>query len=623
MIEIPDPSLSYREYPGPVLLLAGPGTGKTWQLAMRAKFLIEEQGVEPSEVAIITFTNEAARNMQAQFTKEGTKLAEDKQPHFIGTMHSLGNKILGSCPERFGLPTEYKVLERNDRPMLLADAAILSEQEEGAAKESDRCRGEGACDPGSRGTACEVCKAYLGILRKCGRVDFDDLIYLACDALEKDADLRQIWQAKAMNLLVDEYQDINHAQWNMIRLLSSESPQGLFAVGDDDQSIYSFRGGTPAFIKDFGEHFGEGAKIGRLAKSWRCPEHILQAARAVIRAHYPGSVAKPAPQFEEAMANSGAVIFHDLPSDTWEANAVAAISREKIQMGSVLVLIPHAKYWPPVRDALRKRGLAYSYTKGPVPTFLSCLATVSDWAENPADSVLTRRLLERVVSAHDEWVSKIGETGSLSEKRGKARAALARIWGEVGEGSGLYRVLETHSGGEGGEPFYTELVTALNEVRDLLMKKGKNRAALTRFLECCGRLVAPGKHPEALIEEVRQLQLDGTSDGGAGNGRLVQVFNLPSSKGLQGDVVLVIGLSEGLFPPPDQDEEEAARLLYVAMTRAKQELHLFSSRKRPANITFKENSFQLRRSRFIDAIPNEHISKTWIAAPKAGKAKGF
>ena len=621
MIEIPDPSLSYREFPGPVLLLAGPGTGKTWQLAMRAKFLIEERGVSPGEIAVITFTNEAARNMRDQFTKKGTALSEESRPGLIGTMHHLGNAIIGSAPGRFGLPGEYKVLEPVDRPMLLADAAILTGHGDEAAKGADVCRGKGRCELGSKRAACRVCEAYTEILRKCGRVDFDDQIYLACQALRTDDALRAEWQARARHLLVDEYQDINHAQWEMIGLLASGNPEGLFAVGDDDQSIYSFRGGSPRFIKEFGTHYGARAKVGRLAKSWRCPERILHGAHGVIRGHYAGSVPKPAPIFGEDTARAGAITVYDLPTHDREAGRVAAIAFEKIQSGSVLVLIPHNKYWPPIREALRRRGLAYSYGRAPVPTLLSRLATVADWAEEPADSVLTRRLLELVVENHDDLMAKVEPGETLAEKRDAARRSLAGLWGDVAWERSLYEVLVSRPEGAQDRTFFTELAAALDGVKVLLSRKGKSRAGLGRFLEHSGRLVAPGKNPIALIQEVRELKAEWSSGRGAGHGRLIQVYNLPSSKGLQGDVVLVIGLSEGLFPAPGADEEESARLLYVAMTRARKELHLFSARTRPASITFKDKSFQFKKSRFLSAIPQEHVVMRPEYPKKRGTAK--
>ena len=262
MIEIKEPLNSYKELPGPILLLAGPGTGKTYQLAQRIKFLVKEKKVKPSEITVITFTKEAARNMRERLAEKDIDLDKDRYPEIISTIHSLGNMIVSEIYDKFGLPEDYKILvEKNHKTVLLQDAANLAGFDRDKWKDTELCRLKGWCNR-RKEDKCKICDEYKNILRKCALVDYDDLLLLSCEVLKKDKDFRNRWKQKTKFLLVDEYQDINKAQCELIQLLSENQEDGLFVVGDDEQSIYSFRGGIPKFICDFEKYFPKNPKIG-------------------------------------------------------------------------------------------------------------------------------------------------------------------------------------------------------------------------------------------------------------------------------------------------------------------------------------------------------------------------
>jgi superfamily I DNA/RNA helicase len=191
MIEIQKPLKAYTEYPGPILLLAGPGTGKTYQLAMRIKYLIEELKAKPDEIAVITFTIEAARNMRERLAEKDIDLSKEQHPAIISTMHSLGNSIIGSVPEKFGLPNDYKVLtEKSPREVILKDATSIAGYERKKWKLAHDCRIKGDCNEKLKSERCRICRRYKKILRKCSCVDYDDQILLACKALKEDPELR-------------------------------------------------------------------------------------------------------------------------------------------------------------------------------------------------------------------------------------------------------------------------------------------------------------------------------------------------------------------------------------------------------------------------------------------------
>jgi DNA helicase-2/ATP-dependent DNA helicase PcrA len=618
MIEIAEPLNSFREFPGPILLLAGPGTGKTFQLAKRVKFLIEDMSADPDEIAVITFTNEAARNMRERLTQGDINISQDKTPQTIMTMHSLGNAIIGACPSLFQLPAEYGVLsEDQPREVLLKDASTLAGYQRTKWTAADDCRRKGLCKEEAASERCQICKQYRSLLRKCSLVDYDDQMFLSCQALISDAKLRSQWQSKTRYLLVDEYQDINQAQCELIQLLTQSHEDGLFAVGDDDQSIYSFRGGSPKYIRDFESHLGKNAKVGRLSMSWRCPEHILRGARCMVKEYYKESLLKPEPTFSDKIESKAKIHFYDVPSDTQEARLIAAMAQERLKTNAVTVIIPNSNYFPPVRDALRARRIAYNYKAKFDEQGISRLTLLPQWAEDQHNSLLLRYLLDLVVQNNDELTNKVtGDTTNLKTKREMASQIVAALWEEVDKETSLWTVLCKEAA---SNSFLSALKSeCLDEILSLMDEHtiGK-RDSLSRFLEKSALFVAPGRNPRNLISEIRDLKSERIASSIGTSFRPVSIYNMPSSKGLEADVVFVVGVSEGLIPLPNADTEEQSRLFYVAMTRAKCELHLFSARKRSAHITFKPESYQLKRSPFIDVIPKEHIEMKQIYPKKS------
>lgn len=325
MIEIEDPLNAYSVYPGPILLLAGPGTGKTYQIEKRILFLFSELNADPDEISVITFTTAAAMSMRTRLANKSKEAGVDKCPSIINTMHSLGNSIIGEFPDFFGLPIDYSVLANQEfKTVLMSDAARIVGLETGICKAVENCRTKGNCkEDGS--DICDVCRAYRTILRSSGYVDYDDLIFLACKLLAEQKEFATDFRKKTRYLLIDEYQDINEAQCDFIRLLSKDQEDGVFAVGDDDQSIYSFRGGDPKYIKNFESYFNQNPRIGRLSVSWRCPEHIALGARTVVENYYSDRAEKPPLTISDDISINEKIVVHNLPSEIYESNTVAKI----------------------------------------------------------------------------------------------------------------------------------------------------------------------------------------------------------------------------------------------------------------------------------------------------------
>lgn len=619
MIEIEDPLKSYAEFPGPVLLLAGPGTGKTFQLAHRVKFLLDSHRASPEDICVITFTSAAAKNMRERLEGPDVDLSAENQPAIIKTMHSLGNAIIGSAPEEFSLPSGYGVLTNpRIREILLQDAAYSvagdREQSEGTAT----CRGCGTCDRDTAASRCQICAKYVEILRKCSVIDYDDQILLACELLEKNEDAAARWRSKARYLLVDEYQDINQAQFRLIQLLSMGQTDGLFVVGDDDQSIYSFRGGTPRYIQEFSDHFTGEIRIGRLSKSWRCPEHILRGAKSIIETFYPDSVAKPEPTFCNEVTNSDRITFWDVPSESWEGNLIAAEIQSLSEDDRIIIIVPHSKYFPAIRDALRKKGIPYRYKTRPSDDGIVRFAVLADWAENPCDSLSLRHIVDLIIQNHNGLVKSLAtDTTKLTEKRVQASNLLAGLWDHCDTNTSLFEVITQEADEPQGSRFLAKLKTdCLDQMLSRINDHGGKQSHFPEFLKQSGLLLAPGKSARGLIDEIREWRNEAFDTGAGSRTSPVEIYNMPSSKGLEGHVVFVVGVTDELMPNPSRDLQEQSRLFYVAMTRAKRKLHLFSSRKRSAAITFKEGSYQMGPSIFVKTIPTAHLESKPIYPEK-------
>ena len=620
MIEIEDPLNAYSVFPGPILLLAGPGTGKTYQIEKRILFLFSELDADPDEIAVITFTTAAARSMRTRLANKSKEAGIDKCPSIINTMHSLGNSIIGEFPDFFGLPNDYSVLANQEfKTVLMSDAARIAGLDTGICKAVENCRTKGNCkEDGS--DICNVCKGYRKILRSSGYVDYDGLIFLACRLLSEQQDFAADFRKKTRFLLIDEYQDINQAQCDFIRLLSKDQEDGVFAVGDDDQSIYSFRGGDPKYIKNFETYFNQNPRIGRLSVSWRCPEHIALGARSVVENFCPDRAEKPPLTFSEDISINEKIIVHNLPSESYESNTVANICKAAVKKNkSAIVLIPTKRYLPYIRETFLKKGIRYIYKTEPSKEGLTRYESLMQWFSNPSDNAVTRYLIDLITNNYDDLVEALplSQEGK-NNRRTELSELWANIWNEVSEERAYYEIFGKRA--ESGEehPIEKEIMVGCIEPIRNLLESGKvgRRNNLPEFLHRTGQAVAPGVSPKGFLREIEEWRMDKTISGLGGSYLPVEVFNLPSSKGLEADVVCVIGMSEEIFPQDGDDIEEKARLFYVAMTRAKQELHLFSCRSRSGGVTFSKATYGLKPSRFIDSIPQEHIEIKYMAPAK-------
>lgn len=231
------------------------------------------------------------------------------------------------------------------------------------------------------------------------------------------------------------------------------------------------------------------------------------------------------------------------------------------------------------------------------------------WYSKPNDNAVTRYLLDLITNNYDQLVGALpliekGKNG----RRTELSDYWANIWKEVSDGTNYYDIFTKRAESVEEHPIENEIMSGCIEPINNLMDSSKvgKRDNLPEFLHRTGQAVAPGVSPKGFLREIEEWRIDKTVSGLGGSFLPVEIYNLPSSKGLEADIVCVIGMSEQIFPQDGDDIEEKARLFYVAMTRAKQELHLFSCRSRSGGATFSKTSYGLKPSRFIDTIPEEH-----------------
>lgn len=609
--------------PGPLLLLAGPGTGKTQQLAKRMKWLVEGKNIDPESITVITFTVAAAREMRERIsdpTKEKLYVPPDKQPEMIRTMHSLGYRIIKEKAPDLGLNEDVGLVYSDKfQKILLGDAAQLAGFSRKDGEETAKCRQFGNCNRLSE-RKCKICKQYQTILRRCSAVDYDDQILLACKLLKEDATLLTKYRAYSQHLLVDEYQDINAGQFEFIQVLSEGQLRGLFVVGDDDQSIYSWRGGTPDYIRNFKKHFGDEAQVKALQKSRRCPRYILEGAMAIVNTYDKNRL--PKGEFEYIKGDGKKIQVHRVPSDEKEAHIVKQIAEEAITRSRrVLILLPYRSFAQAIVGELRKARIEYGAPLILPGKGLPIISTLSKWLADNSDSLSFRECLEAFISSADSGIpsDKVRKADKIQERE-NALLKVAGLWRHPVQRvtDSFWEALQLE---KENDALYSKLYSAFGH---LLRHASQEDPGC--FLQQVAKTVAPWKKTKAFLEEINLWVETSKILAGFGRAPRVQLTTLQGAKGLQAHVVCVVGLEEGTLPKSNEGLAEDSRITFVAMTRAVEELHLFYARKRSEAIVYrpiykKGEVPDIVPSRFLGAIPEEHKEMRYHQVSKAKVGK--
>lgn len=588
-------------FTSPTLVLAGPGAGKTYLLADRIKRLLDK-ATDKNTITVLTFGTDANQHMYKKLIDPDGKfqIKPDNLPN-ISTMHSLGFKIVQEKPRSMKLFKRELEVQDDDKikQLMYRDAALILDLTEDDSKEAIECKQCGNCKENPGEKKCKICRKYREIMSKCNYIDFDDQILFACQILENNPNILKKYQSRAEHLLVDEYQDINAAQFRLIELLSRKSRNGLFVVGDDAQNIYAFRGSDPKFILHFNKDFPN-AETPPLANSRRCHNKIMEDAFKVLRRYYTDW--SGIPELTYYVESGDKPYIWQFPSELAEAEMVARIARHFIPEKTVLILVPKKEFFPLISNALYSHNVPHECPVDLLPERIEIVKHFINWVTNTANSFITRLVVEDLIN--NDGIAKV--PGARKDRRCSpvtirkrivVETEIAKLWESVGKGDNLFSLIENLE-----KPnrillcIKNGLLSLLNSYNNF--KRGNQGEFVKQLSVVTGIWCDPSKFIEDISVIVEILQ----SKRPMGPG-FVELKTMKKAKGLEADIVMIVGLEDDIVPNPKSDDiAEEARLFYVSMTRAKEKLYLFHSYKRPRRISFGQELIDKARSRFLNII---------------------
>jgi DNA helicase-2/ATP-dependent DNA helicase PcrA len=644
----PEQRIAAETTEGPVLILAGAGTGKTRAITFRMANLIA--GGTPAEsILAVTFTNKAAQEMRTRVSDLLLRAGVPPSSPWLSTFHSLCARLLRREAANAGLPRDFVIYDDDDQlaAVKLVMAALKIDDEEltprnvlsrishakNHAKTAEMLRAE-AIDKNGRHVA-DIFVAYEKQLKQSGALDFDDLLLRTVKLLRDSPAVREKWQARFQYILVDEYQDTNRVQYDLLKLLTG-ARQNLCVVGDEDQSIYRWRGADVSILLSFSRDFSN-ARVIKLERNYRSTQQILNAAGAVV-ANNPERLGKTL----SAVNGDGANLRYFEARDAQaEAEFVAGeLERLTGDDPSQTCAVEYRTNFQSraFEEAFRRRGLRYKlvggfsfYNRAEVKDTLAYVRL----AMHPDDDVSLLRVLNVPPRG-------IGKT-TLDALRETARTDGSSLWGAIG------KFVSGAAGGRAVTPLrvFQEMIgklqsalaqkepadflhTVLDETGYMDMLKDRNTpddVARLENLEELTRAVAESMDAgETFSDFLDAAALVSDADSFEGKPG-VTLITLHSTKGLEFDHVFLTGLEEGICPHSrslleDKGIEEERRLCYVGMTRARKSLTL----SRAVYRRVFGNEQQMRasiQSRFLTEIPSELVETVRGSMSEIGEKRRY
>jgi DNA helicase-2/ATP-dependent DNA helicase PcrA len=640
-----------RHGEGPLLVLAGAGSGKTRVLTHRIAYLLATGGVRPGEVLAITFTNKAATEMRERV--EGL-VGRSARAMWVTTFHSACARMLRADAERLGYSRGFTIYDESDSlRMLKRCLEELHVDPKRYPPRSIRSQVSGAKNQlvdaaayaEAQGSVFEevVAEAYALYEKRmleANAMDFDDLLVRTVNALERFEEVRERWRRTFRHVLVDEYQDTNHAQYRLLQLLTSEHGN-LMVVGDEDQSIYGFRHADIRNILDFERDFPD-AEVVKLEQNYRSTQTILSAANAVVERNHER---RPKKLWTE-LAGGEPLQLNELSDEHEEARWVAGeIERldgeEGVRREDVAVFYRTNAMSRVLEDTLVRFELPYQviggtkfYERAEIKDAVAYLSLLV----NPADQVS----FARIVNSPRRGIGKTSQarlaahantTGlPIWEVAGRVEEVPALGAAAIKAVSGFHETMEGLRARADNAPVAELLEATLRESGYL------DALAAERTVEAEGRaenleeLVGVAREFDlnrelegegelsALEEFLQQISLY-TEQDGLSEESLITLMTLHNAKGLEYDTIFIVGCEDGAFPHmralEEGGEEEERRLCYVGITRARRRLYMTWTRERRLFGRAERNL----PSRFVDELPEE-LTERHSSAPGAGDGWG-
>jgi len=576
----PEQQKAVEHFKGPALIIAGPGTGKTRTHTYRIANLIQNKGVNPENILAVTFTNKAANEMKERLK---TLLNNESiiSKLFISTFHSFGLSILKGYCKKLGRDEHFSIFDDEDKKQILYEkiGCVKKQIKNFSEKITITKQNLISVEKIKEKDMAEVFQKYEQILKEQNAFDIDDLIYYPVRLFTDDAQILSAYRKKYQWILVDEYQDINFAQYQMLKKLAPNKNANLCAIGDPNQAIYGFRGADVKFIKRFIEDYPE-AKVYKLKKSYRCSDNILQASSQVIQTEPPKKES-----MLEGLQKGVKIEIAENSTDRSEAEFVARTIEKMI-------------------GGLRFFSIDSQITGGERE---SEIETLSDFA------VLCRlsrqmRPLEKAFNDHSIPYQKVGEIPFFKQEPIKSIIDFLKLFVNPKNYFLKSKLMKYNKISSIELENYCESIkdkTVKNAIKDTIDKyfideKSEHETLFKKLFDFADDF---GDN----LEEFLKFAVLGTGvDAYKPNMENVTLMTLHAAKGLEFKCVFIVGCEDGLLPyslfeKQESDLDEERRLFYVGMTRAKRFLILSYAKKR--FIFGKE--FHLGKSPYLSNIEKE------------------
>ena len=630
---------------GPVLVLAGAGSGKTTVLVNRIAYMISEKHIRPWNILAITFTNKAAREMKDRIER---LLGDTAKDMWIGTFHSVCVRILRSCIDLLGYSRDFVIYDTADTKTVMKECLreldideksfpvrnVLSIISNAKNDLMDAATFENVYKSDYRmSIIAKIYYRYQTKLRKNNAVDFDDIILNTVKILSENPDVLSKYQDKFRYILVDEYQDTNNSQYLLINLLA-QANRNLCVVGDDDQSIYKFRGANIGNILNFEDDYSDVQKI-TLDQNYRSTQNILDAANSVI-SNNKGRMGK---SLWTSNGDGNRVYVYTGTNEYDEARYIARqIKKHFDEQGSFsdcAILYRTNAQSRVIEEMLMRESVPYKvlsglrfYDRKEIKDIIAYLRVVY----NPNDDVSLARII-------NEPKRKIGNA-TLEKARNIAREKETSLYDVISHADDYHEfktaIKKLLS--------FSEIIQSLIKLKDtvtieeltgrilndtgympaLVMEdttESKTRIEnLGEFISVITEFEKNEETGNTLGEFLENISLVSDIDGYDENEDSAVLMTIHSAKGLEFPIVFLSGLEEGLFPgmrsmESDDDIEEERRLCYVAITRAKEQLYITKTISR----TIHGKTMPTTASRFFKEIPVEYLEDKTTLQPKVAK----
>lgn len=625
---------------GAVLILAGAGSGKTGVLTHRIAHLIDDLGVNSYNILAITFTNKAAKEMKERVDRLVGMGADSA---WIMTFHAACVRILRRYICRIGYDNNFTIYDTDDQKSVIKDIlkrknldpkqykdrtilSVISNAKDNLISPDDMYQSSG----GNYNTmkTAEIYREYQEQLKKNNAVDFDDIIGLTVKLFNEDKEVLRYYQERFRYIMVDEYQDTNRAQFNLIRLLAG-GHGNLCVVGDDDQSIYKFRGADINNILDFEKYFND-AKIIKLEQNYRSTQKILDVANEVIK----NNAGRKDKRLWTSVKDGTKVIFNVYENGYEEARGIAEDIahrhlHDRKDYSDFAILYRTNAQSRSLEEKLIEKNIPYRiygginfYARREIKDILAYLKTI----DNARDDLAVKRILNvpkrgigaASVAKVDDYAYENDITFYVALRQAKEVPDLQRAVSKVEGFVTQIEVLKSKSQYIGVGKLIEEIIETVGYSDYIDAESESDEQAMERR-QNIDELISKAVQYEETVDEpslsgfLEEVALVADIDNLDENNDMVSLMTIHSAKGLEFPIVYLAGMEDGLFPSymsistgDESDIEEERRLCYVGITRAKETLIMSAARMR----TVRGETQMNRTSRFVREIPKELLAES-------------